>query len=233
MTALVPVDVAALVLLSFDDQIDALGAAYRGWRRVDTRMAWAFGCGLRAVRDNYSRGSGDWGRVLDKIGIDHQKARRFMRIAEHDSVQIERYSTVDAAYQALPRIRQPKALKAAPAPETPAPAPGPSDDPEVVIETVAVESGPDPADQREERLERLAIRTEDIDGPVVDGWSLKFDRQAVRECEHVSTINAQARTIAALKRKNSDQCDAALLLPPSPEVDAYLAKFWNVARKAA
>ena len=76
-------------------------------------MAWAFGCGLRAIRGNYSKGSGDWGAVLDRIGIEHSKARRYMRIADIDAVQIARYLTVDAAYKSLSRVSQPRALKAA------------------------------------------------------------------------------------------------------------------------
>ena len=227
-TALTTVDVAALEGLPIEEQIDAVTKAYHKWRRVEKVAAWQFGRVLMVIKEG--KPGREWAAVRDRIGINRETARRYMRLAEgHDYAQIVQFATIDAALKAL----EPKRITPAPAP---APAPEAAEldtDPVAVVESVAAESGPDPADQREERLERLAIRTEDIDGPVVDGWAEKYDRQAVRECEHVSTINAQARTIQVLKRRDRSQCDDALGLPPSPETDAYLAKHWNVARKAA
>lgn len=115
--ALVLVDVKALAALSPDERVSAIAKAYGKWGRIKVDVAWAFGCALRDIRPHYSKGSGDWGRVLETIGIDPCKARRYMRIAEHDSVQIARYLTVDAAYKAV------KAVKAVPVPDEPAPEP--------------------------------------------------------------------------------------------------------------
>ena len=86
---------------------------------------------------------------------------------------------------------------------------------------------------REEHLERLAIITEGIEGDVVAGWAEKYHRQAVREREHVAANKAAAKRERAWKRERADICDALLELPPSPGVDALLAQFFNVARKAA
>ena len=59
--ALVPVDVEALTALPLGEQVDALGAAYRGWRRAE--VADTFPLGLAAfaslVDGRYSRGMGD------------------------------------------------------------------------------------------------------------------------------------------------------------------------------
>ena len=146
--SLVPVDVAALELLPIDERVNAIATAYRQWRRVKVVTAWTFGRALWAIRGNYSTGSGDWGAVLDRIGIEHSKARRFMRIADgHDSVQIARYSTVDAAYKALPAKRPAPEPAPEPAPgntvvtnhDIPAPEPDPDPDPEEVVAEVAAE----------------------------------------------------------------------------------------------
>ena len=137
-----------------------------------------------------------------------------------------------------------KALKAASseAPSTPplAPTPTPAPahveeadtDPEAALEEVGTESQPDPRDVREERLERFAIRTEDVEGDVVDGWMAKYERQAVREREHVRLNREQAKREQAKDRKDRAVCDAALCLPPSPELADFLARFWGVAQKA-
>ena len=66
--ALVPLDVEALTALPLGERVGALTAAYRGWRRMNTQMAWGFGAGPVRRARNYSKGSGDWGRVLDTIG---------------------------------------------------------------------------------------------------------------------------------------------------------------------
>ena len=67
--------------------------------------AWAIGCALRSIRGPYSKG--DWGGVLDRIGIEPRTAQRYMRLAEHDRRQIVVYLTVDAALKALPPRRPP------------------------------------------------------------------------------------------------------------------------------
>lgn len=229
--ALAPVDVKALEQLPLDAQIDALGEALRNWGRMEVTAVWSFGCSLRFIKAGRPRR--EWPGIRDRIGIARETARRYMLLADsYDSAQIGQFCTVDAALQAI----APKRISPAPAPP---PQPAPVDlepDPNDVIDAVAVEAGPTAENLREGRLERLAIITEDIgdvDGKLVDAWAAKFDRQAAREREHVSTIKAQARTIAALKRKDRDVRDTALCLPPSPEVSAFLAKYWNVAQKAA
>ena len=261
--ALVPVDVAALERLPLDDQIDALGAAYRSWRRLEVPAAWAFGRALRIIREG--KPGREWSGVRDRIGIARETARRYMELADgYDSAQIGQFPTVDAALKAL----GPKRLAPAPSP-SPAPAieeplveqvvEHPVEHPveqvveeqvasvehpfkeehsfEEEVEEVAAEAEPTPAELRDERLERLAIITEhiDVDGgeDVVDAWARKFDRQAAEHREAVATINTERRATAAERRKNRDICDALLELPPLPEVDALLAKFYNVARPAA
>ena len=113
--ALVPtVDVAALERMPLDEQIDALAEAWRGWRRLEVEAAWTFGRALRSIRGRYQRG--EWGGVLDRIGIHPETARRYMRLADGDNPQIVGYLTVDEGLKVLgPRHPQPEP-KATPTP---------------------------------------------------------------------------------------------------------------------
>ena len=243
--ALVPsLDVAALEALPLDEQIDALGSAWRRWRRLEVPVVWAFGCALRSVKAG--RPGREWSGMRDRIGIARETARRYILIADsYDSAQIGQFPTVDAALSAIKALRPapeptptatPAAAAAPPRP-TPAPPPvEPEPTPEAAIDAAAVEAeeaeaSRERAELREEIIERWAIRTEHEDGEEIERLHILLDKADARDRDRVATINAQARTIAALKRKDRDECDAALLLPPSPETDAYLAKFWNVARK--
>ena len=240
--ALVPLDVEALTALPLGERVGALTAAYRGWRRMNTQMAWGFGRGLCAVRGNYSKGSGDWGRVLDTIGIEHSKARRYMRIAEHDAVEIARHLTVDAAYKALPAKRPVKALKAAPEPAEPEPTPAPAFNPRAAFGPAPPpEPETEPAAVSGELLsdaEAAAAVQEAVDevGPLPEGRLevTEGERKATqRYREAVATINAGRKREQAKDRKLRDICDALLLLPPSPGVADVLARFWNKAKRAA
>ena len=58
------------------------------------------------------------------------------------------------------------------------------------VEAVAAEETPTPAELREERLERLAIRTEGIEGDIVDGWAAKLDAADERHRDDVAALDA-------------------------------------------
>ena len=237
--ALVPVDVAALERMPLDQRVDAIGEAYRGWRCIEVAAAWTFGRALRSIRGNYSKGSGDWGAVLDRIGIEHSRARRYMQIADgHDAAEIARYLTVDAAVKALRAAPEPTPAPVEPEPEpTPAAPVEPVEAaPAAVVEAVAAEATPTAAELREERLERLAIITEDIDGPVVEVWAAKFDRQAAELRDAVRAGNEARKATAAERRKHRDVCDALLEIPVGDGdagINDVLAKFYGCKRKAA
>ena len=151
--------------------------------------------------------------------------------------------TVDGAVKALKAAPEVSAERTVEPDPEPAPAPEPAvldaqpaaldAEPAAVVEAVAVEVDPTAGELRYERLERLAIRTEDINGEVVDGWAEKFDRQAVREREHVAAAKAAAKREQALKRKLRDISDALVSAPGCPTCDDVLARFWSVARPAA
>ena len=129
--ALVPsLDVAALEALPLDEQIDALGSAWRRWRRLEVPVVWAFGCALRSVKAG--RPGREWSGMRDRIGIARETARRYILIADsYDSAQIGQFPTVDAALSAIKALRPapeptPTATPAAAAaPPRPTPAPPP------------------------------------------------------------------------------------------------------------
>ncbi len=75
-----PVDIDALERLPLDEQIDALGSAWRNWRRLETTAIWTFGRALRAIKGRYQRR--EWAGVLDRIGINRETARRYMELAD-------------------------------------------------------------------------------------------------------------------------------------------------------
>ena len=238
--ALVLVDVKALAALSPDERVAAIATAYSKWGRIKVDVAWAFGCALSDIRHDYSKGSGDWGRVLDTIGIDHQKARRFMRIAEHDSVQIKRYPTVDAAYKALASKRP--ALEPAPVVATPAPAPAPASPPvepdptqESVIDAMAAELEPTAAELRDrvELLEeRIAIllEAEEDDGAAVDA---AFAARDAEKQAHART-HADRNQVLARERKK-DRLIAGIKREwlAGKSGDDMLATFFGLSRKTA
>ncbi len=101
--ALVPsvVDLAVLARLPLDERVDALGVAWRGWKQMEVTASWAFGRALRSIRGTYQKG--EWGEVLDRIGMERTKAHRLMRLGDGygDALQIATYPTVDAAIKAL------------------------------------------------------------------------------------------------------------------------------------
>ena len=257
--ALTTVNVAALDTLPMDKRVDAIGAAWKGWGRVKVTAAWTFGTALRFVRGNYSDGSGDWGDVLEQIGIEKTRAHRYMRLADGfpDALQIATYRTVDAALKSLGPKRV-KAPSPAPSPAPPSPTPpaatvspaavvdppefDPLPNPEIpepqdydaIMEEAANAAEPSREERleaREATLERWSNRTEHEDGEEIERLNILLDRAERRERENVRLNREQAKREQAKDRKLRDVCDALLNLPPSVGVDTTLAKFWNVARK--
>ena len=245
--ALVPSDdVAALEGLPVNEIDAALGVVWHSFGRRTVVDAWHIGRGLRRVKDGRGR---HFAPYCERIKMTRSWAYNLLKLADSPLAEVSCHChrTVDGAVKALKAAPEPTPAPVEAAPEsaepepTPAPAAAaveaapvdPDPDPEDVIDAVAAEATPDPAALREGRLERLAIITEHLDGDVVDAWADRFDRQAAREREHVAANRASAKRERAWKRERADICDAMLTLPPSPEVDALLAKFFNVARKAA
>ena len=88
------------------------------------------------------------------------------------------------------------------------------------------------------------MKTQDIEGDLVDGWMAKYEEQEARHKEHdrithqrhrtdVQIINAGRRAIAAERRKNRDVCDALLASPGCATCDEVLARFFAVQRRPA
>ena len=248
--ALVPVDVAALDLLTFDQRVDAIGEAYRRWGRVEVAAAWTFGRALRFIRGNYSKGSGDWGAVLDRIGIERTRAHRYMRLAEgfSDALQIATYRTVDAALKAL----GPKRLASVEHPvEHPVeevveevevvvehPVEHPVEEVEVVVHPevendLEAEAARERAELREAMVEGWAMRTEHEDGNEIERLHRLQDKADERERKHVAAFNAERRLRQAAERMVRDMTDALLAGPGCPTCAEVLAKFRGVQRKGA
>ena len=242
--ALVPVDVDALDLLTFDQRVDAIGkhTADGGVSRLRRRGLSGARYGSSAATT--ARAAATGAPFSTVSGLNGHGRIRYMRLAEgfSDALQIATYRTVDAALKAL----GPKRLASVePAVEHPVEHPveeehpAVEEHPDTVIEAVAVEAEPTAADLRDERLERLAIVTEDVDGNVVDHWAAKHAeaderhrRDAQRHREDVATINAERRATAAERRKLRDVCDALLAVPGCKGCGDVLRKFYSVQRKA-
>ena len=242
--ALVPVpspDVAALEGLPVNEIDAAFGVAWQSFGRRTVVDAWHLGRALRRVKDGRGR---HFRAYCESIGMSRSWSYDLLIIADAplEKVSVER--TLSAAV---------KALRPAPAAPEPTATTAPSRNgdqgtaatvdrppveaveapPAAVVEAVAAEATPDPIALRDERLERLAIRTEDIAGSVVDGWAEQFDRQAARELEHVEANRASAKREAAKDRKLRDICDALLAAPGCPTCAEVLARFYSVQRKGA
>ena len=229
--ALVPVDVEALERLPFHERVDALGVAWGRWRRLETVTAWTFGRALRSLRNGSRRG--EWGGILDKIGIERTMAHRLMRIADGygDTLQVATQPSVDAAIKALGPAR--------PAHEVPVEQELPEAEVEAVAEEAEVEAARQRAEQREARLEGWAIRTEHEKGTEIERLNILLDRADARDRDRVATINAGLKREHAKDRKLRDVCDAYLVAKPcacgsgAVHDDALLVRFFAVGRKAA
>ena len=104
-----------------------------------------------------------------------------------------------------------------------------------MIDAVATEAEPTAAELRDERLERLAIMTEHLDGDLVDGWALKLDKAMAEKREAVAASNEDRRRRLAAERKLQNVIDALLAVPRGEGdagIDDVLAAR-GVARKAA
>ena len=222
--------------LRFDERADAIGARWHGFRRRTVADLWDIGRGLRAHKDEMQHG--EWLPYLAAIDMPARTAQEAMQLAGKYAEVAHLPAT---ARLALKAVAEPKS---APAPrpkpcQRPSPADPPAAEPEVVTNPegeateAAREAEPDPAAAREERLERLAIRTEDIDGDVVEAWADKLDKANARHREDVATINAERRKTAAAERQLRDMTDALLSEPGCPCCDGVLATFRGVARKGA
>ena len=104
---------------------------------------------------------------------------------------------------------------------------------------MATEAAPDPVAVREARLERLALRTEHVEGEVLDVAADKLDKADVRHREDVQAVNDAHRRENAKDRKHVDVRDALLTAKPcacgsgAVHADPVLARFFNVKRKGA
>ena len=81
--ALVPsLDVAALEGLPLDEQIDAVGEAWRGWRRLEVTAIWTFGRALRLIKHPMPRG--EFGAYIASIGMGRAWAYRLLVLFDFD-----------------------------------------------------------------------------------------------------------------------------------------------------
>ena len=201
-TAVVPVDVEALERLTDDERVDALCKAWGQWRRLETVAAWSFGRALRAIRPAYPRNK--WGAILDRIGIEHSKARRLMRLADVDNAEIARYSTVSAAIKSLGPVRPKDEPPAEPAPaSTPPPASTEGRGKKAVV----ANNGLSPA----AIVEEVAAEDDSTPPPPVKsdpdrGWKLYR--------ETLLDSNAKTRRIQVLERRLRDVHNAVLVAKP-------------------
>ena len=102
---------------------------------------------------------------------------------------------------------------------------------DVAVEAEEADAARERAELREQIVERWALRTEHEDGEEIERLHLLLDRADARDRDRVATITAGRKREQAKDRKLRDVCNAVLALPPSPEADDLLAKFYNVARK--
>ena len=236
-------DVAALEGLPINEVNAALGHVWQSFGRRTVVDAWHIGRSLRRVKGRDAGAS-----VCALLRADQDDpfmAYQLLALVDGSLAQVSCHRTVDGAVKALKAAPEP--TEQAPAVATPAPAVTAAPSPvataqtdEEVIEAVAAEVEMTPAEQRDERLEWLAIITEDMDGPVVDHWAAKHAeaaathrRDAQRHREDVATINAEQRATATERRKNTDIRDALLAIPSTPGVADVLAQFWNAAKPEA
>ena len=106
---------------------------------------------------------------------------------------------------------------------------------EAVIEAVAAEATPSPEELRDERLERLAIVTEHVEGDVVDDWAAKLDAADERHRDDVTALDVERRIRQGAERRYRDVIDALLAVPRGEGdrgIDDVLAAR-GVARKQA
>ena len=231
--------------MRFDARKGAIGERWYSFQRRTLADAWDIGRGLRSVKDEMQHG--EFRPYLAEIAMNRETARRFMALAEtYEMTQLVSFASVDDALKALPPARPKEEPKAAPAPEPAEPADPPAEavtgdvidgvDPaaEAAMNEAAAEAEIDPVQIREDRLERLAIRTDDIDGDVVEGWAHKQDAADVRHRDDVSAVNEARKTAASDRRELRDVRDALLVVPRGDGdagIDDVLAKFFGVARK--
>lgn len=236
-------DVAALEGLKVNEVDAALAAVWPTYARRTLADAWGIGRALRRVKDGRTgRAFGDY---LDQIKMGRAWAYRLLRLADG-------YKSLDALADQRSVQGAVKALTAAPAAESvysvdSAPEPTaaarntvhrehgiPEPEPAAAVEAVAAEAV-DPAADREAALERLAIRTEDIAGDIVDGWAAKLDAADERHRADLAAVNAERRARQAAERALREVVDALLLATAEDAlmvIDDVLARR-GVARKGA
>ena len=259
-------DVAVLAGLPVNEVDTALGCVWQSYGRRTVVDAWHIGRALHRVRDNAPGRA--FSPYCERIGMTRSWAYQLLKIGLQPLDVVSCHRTVDGAVKAL------KAASSDPTP-TPAPTPAPevdaASDPtptppppefdtaapepqnyDAIMEEAAADSEPseeERRDAREARIETFAMKTQDIEGDLVDGWMAKYEEQEARHQEEnarhkehdrithqrhredVQAINTGRRREQAKDRKDRDVCDALFDLPPSVGVDGVLAQFWNKARK--
>ena len=239
--ALVPSpDVAGLEGLPVNEIDAALGVVWQSFGRRTVVDAWHIGRALRRVRETLP--GRRFAPYCERIQMTRSWAYKLLSLADGPLSQVSTHRTVDGAVKALNARPEPEPAEPAATPRpTPRPTPVPAPvepeptDPEAVIDAVAAEVELTPAELRDERLERLAIMTEHLDGDLVDGWALKLDKAMAEKREAVAASNEDRRRRLAAERKLQDFIDALLVVPRGEGdagIDDVLASR-GIARKAA
>ena len=219
--ALIPSpDVAALEGLPVNEIDEAVGVAWQSFGRRTVVDAWHIGRALRIVKDG--RGH-HFSTYCEGIGMSRSWAYDLLTLADGPLEKVSAERTVKGAVRLLKAA--PPQRQSAPQPESAADAPAEPEPParepdeitkaegEAAMDEAAAETEADPVQIREDRLERLAIRTEDIDGDVVEGWAHKQDAADVRHRDDVSAVNEARKTAASDRRELRDVRDALLVVP--------------------
>ena len=171
-TALVPSpDVGALESLPVNEVDAALGHVWQAFGRRTVVDAWHIGRALRRVKE--TKPGRQFAPYCERIKLTRSWAYQLLKIADSSLAEVSCHRTVDGAVKAL-KAPEPAEPEPTPAPVEAAPVEAVEAAPAAVIDAVAEEATPTPAELRGDRLERLAIITEDIgdvDGKLVDAWA--------------------------------------------------------------
>lgn len=84
-----------------DRRIDANMTTINNYLRGSLELAWDTGWLLRERRERSTRG--EWTEYLDRLPCPRGRAFRMIRLTEHDSAAIRKYTSITAAVNALPK----------------------------------------------------------------------------------------------------------------------------------
>ncbi len=129
-----------------DRAIKHFRSAHR-YRRRSLEEAWTCGQALAVVKNELSRGG--WMPWLDEVGITHDTASRWIRLAAHYGIsQLAEFGSVDAALKRMPpaRLKREKPLEPGNN-EPPEPEKHPVDNAYVALETEDLHPAADEGDE--------------------------------------------------------------------------------------